>query len=356
MSPKPVDAIIVPTARPGNRLGQPARLAETLNCTLVMMCSGSAAASDVIAAERPGGLDLVAVDFGTPATSRAIPLETTALLSGTDFERHGDVSAKRNTALLLAYYAGWERIFFLDDDISVAEPEDLRQAAGLLDKYAAVGLRITGFPDGSVATHAHMELGGQQRDFLAGGALALAPRQRPSFFPQVYNDDWLYLIDDAGLPRLALTGSAAQEAYDPFANPGRAASEEFGEVVVIGLYYLARSGRRLRDADDEYWSAFLRQRDDLLAGLLARIRARRRSPAERKIEAALLSARDSLALITPLLCSAYVGAWLRDRDRWTTLLRRLPTNLPIQAALAETGLSRLSPPARTDVRPRHASR
>jgi hypothetical protein len=340
-APTSLDALIVPAVR------------STLGCPLVVLCSGSAAANDLFAAGQTCGADLIAVDFSGTELDDAMPFETTRLLSGTQFERRGDLSAKRNTALLLARYAGWRRIFFLDDDISVDDPDDVRRAASLLDRYVAVGLTIKGFPDGSVATHAHRELGGRPGKFLAGGAFAVAPRQRTSFFPQIYNEDWFYLIDEAGLPRLAITGSATQDPYDPFGDPRRAASEEFGEVVGIGLYYLAESGRRLRDADNEYWSAFLRTRGDFLADVLKRLPSSGTSSPGEKIEAALLSARDTLALINPELCTAYVEAWLRDRIRRESHLRLLPGDLPIRDALAAACLRPAFAPARTDAPSRH---
>lgn len=345
VQPRSVDAIIVPTARPGKRTGQSARLAGTLGCPLVVLCSGSAMARDVVTSD-PGELsDFIAVDFGAAAHAKAFPFESTELLSGTSFAREGDVSAKRNAALVLAHYVGWRRIIFLDDDISVAVPGDLRRAARLLDRYAAVGLAIVGFPDGSVATHAYRQIGGTENKFLAAGALALEPASRRSFFPQIYNEEWLYLIDDTGLPPLAITGHAHQQPYDPFADPRRATSEEFGEVIAIGLYSLASAGRLLRDADDEYWRSFLRQREALLADLLRMVRASETIARRQAVIAALLASRETLAQISPALCSAYVGAWLRDRDRWASYLCQLPTDLLVPAALAELGLG--SSPVRT---------
>jgi hypothetical protein len=91
---------------------------------------------------------------------------------------------------VLAHYVGWRRIIFLDDDISVAVPGDLRRAARLLDQYAAVGLAIVSFPDGSVATHAYRQIGGTENKFLAAGALALEPASRKSYPGDEKSQHW----------------------------------------------------------------------------------------------------------------------------------------------------------------------
>ncbi|MFD0480180.1 hypothetical protein ACFQ0B_77645 [Nonomuraea thailandensis] len=188
------------------------------------------------------------------------------------------------------------RDLFLDDDILIRDPDHVRWAVGLLDGYAATGVAIEGHPDGSVVGHANLAVGGQRRAFLAGGALAVAPRARTSFFPDIYNEDLLYLIDDTGPFPVALTGAAVQEAYDPFVDPQRAAAEEFGETLVVGLYYLARRGHRLRDSGEEYWRGFIREREVLLAALRERLQRHSTLDAVQaaRISAALDSSRTAL--------------------------------------------------------------
>lgn len=337
------DAIIVPTARTGVQYGRMVRLAESFGCPLVLLGSGQRVARDV---QRLGlRADVVILDL--PAWDvPAIPsFETTHLLVGTPFERFTDTAAKRNLALLLSNVAGWSRIFFHEDDIALEDPTDVRRAVGLLDDYDAAGLAIGGFPDGSVANHAYLELGGQQRFIPVSGALAVSPCSRKSFFPQVYNEDLLYMMDASGPFRVAVTGRAIQEPYDPFLDPRRAISEEFGETVAVGLHRIVQDGRRPRDADEAYWRTAIQDRHALLCDLLDRLRCSSTHDAAQKerMSASLHAARDVLATLSPELCTSFVDAWLRDRRLWEAHLHQLPHDLPIDDALAELGVAINSP-------------
>ena len=78
------------------------------------------------------------------------------------------------------------------------------------------------------------------------------------FFPDLYNEDWLFFYRDAAAERLATPGSLAEQVpYDPFADPQRAAGQEFGDVIAEGLYALLHSGLGSEAASEEYWYQFL---------------------------------------------------------------------------------------------------
>src|SRR5262249_35082843 len=139
-----------------------------------------------------------------------------------------DTSDKRNLGLLLARAIGWDRIAFFDDDIMIPNPEDLQDAARLLDYYAAVSLAVGGYPDNSVVCLAHRATGGFQETFIGGAALVVGRELMLSFFPKIYNEDWFFLLDDNQLKSVAVTGSAFQTPYDPYIHDWRARSEEFG--------------------------------------------------------------------------------------------------------------------------------
>ena len=151
-------------------------------------------------------------------------LETSRLLAGTIFERRTDVSTKRNLALVLSHLLRWKRVVFLDDDIRVPDPADLRRAVSLLDTHTAVGLGIGGFPDNSMVCHAFREAGGSQETFIGAGALAVDVKRNRSFFPNIYNEDWFFVLD-AGkrLQQVATVGQVIQDPYDPY-RPERARS------------------------------------------------------------------------------------------------------------------------------------
>ncbi|MFI7678200.1 hypothetical protein [Actinophytocola sp. NPDC049390] len=310
-----MDAIIVPTARHAARLNATVEVAAKLQCTLVALCSKWSSARDVVALAR-GRAKLVAIDVdGVP--DGVVPFfETSRVLTGTRFERSTDLSLKRNLGLLLARLTGWERVVFLDDDIRVPEPTDLREAVGLTDHYAGVGLMIDGMPDNSVVCHAYRAAGGTQDTFVGGGALAVGAASMTSFFPNIYNEDWFFLLDDDGLRPTAVTGRAIQKPFGPYVEQ-RARMEELGDVLAEGLFWLLDNGRSLRDAGSAHWRTFLRERAGFITDVIGMVERAERDPRQRgRILQALKAARGRCQCITPELCVRYVDAWRTDRVRW----------------------------------------
>jgi glycosyltransferase involved in cell wall biosynthesis len=316
-APFPVDpdAIIVPTARHAAALEQAVGLAAKLNCTLVALCSKWSSARDVVALAR-GRTKLIAIDIGELPKNVVPSFETCGVLEGTRFDRWTDLSLKRNFGLLLARLIGWERVVFLDDDIEIPEPMDLRDAAGLTDHYAAVGLTIKGMPDNSVVCHAYREAGGKQDTFVGGGAMAVGTKSITSFFPNIYNEDWFFLLDDDGLRSTTTAGTAIQKPYDPFREQ-RARMEELGDVLAEGLFWLLDNGRSPLHASAAHWRDFLHERVRFITDVIRMAESMDSDPVlRRRILLALKAARGRCQLITSELCVRYIDAWRADRLRW----------------------------------------
>jgi hypothetical protein len=314
--PVDVDAIIVPTARMVSHLDPAIALAEKLQSTLVALCSKESSASEVAKSVEGRGVKLIAIDVGDLPVGVVPSFRTCEVLAGTPFERHTDTSLKRNLGLLLARLIGWKRIVFLDDDIKVPEATDLREAAGLTDHYAGVGLTVKGMPDNSVVCHAFREAGGAQDVFIGGGALAVGTQSVTSFFPNIYNEDWFFLLDDDGLRPTTTTGTAVQKTYDPFREE-RARTEELGDSLAEGLFWLLDNGRSLRDADAVHWRNFLRRRVEFITRITGMANENVEDPERRyRIELALKASQDSCLSITPELCVRYIDAWRGDRVTW----------------------------------------
>ncbi|HEX4723433.1 MAG TPA: hypothetical protein VH333_13020, partial [Pseudonocardiaceae bacterium] len=183
----------MPISHPVEYLRTALTLARELCCPLVALCSQEATAEQAVALAN-GDTDVVAINFDGIPGGLLPKFATTDLLDATPFAYARDTSAKRNAGLLLAGLMGWQRIVFLDDDITVPKPADLERAAYLLNRYTAVGLAISAFPDNSVVCHAHRATGGDQGTFIGGGALVVGT-ESASFFPQIYNEDWFFLIE-----------------------------------------------------------------------------------------------------------------------------------------------------------------
>lgn len=346
-----IDAIIVPTVRPPGHLAEVFGLAQSLGCKLVTLHSGdftSAVGAQEIA---PQGTDLLAIDF---PGSRPLPQgrgsgprqinqpswRTSELLAGTAFERRSDLSCKRNLGLMISHMAGWGRILFLDDDITGLDAAHVRSASGLLDDYNVVGLKLQGFPDHSVVCLAFLEAGGDQRSFVGGGALVIKSSlaiTQGSFFPDIYNEDWFFLLDgELGLQPTARSGKCSQRTHDPFRDPQRARDQELGEVLAEGIYWLLDQRWSIEDASHEHWKNFLERRRLFILHVMEMVSegALAEGDKERRL-AALRESLQQLARITPEFCDAYLQAWHADRSSWRRFLEELPTGLTPAAAAAQ---------------------
>jgi hypothetical protein len=331
---RPPDAIVVPTRRRPAYLAAVAALARHLDCTLVTLHSGGLTTAAQAARRLPADVNLVAIDI--PQAGLRLPhWETSRLLTRTVFTRRTDLSAKRNLALMLSRMLGWSRILFLDDDITGLDPDDIRAASSLLDTHNAVGLHIDGFPDHSVVCHAYRLAGGSQQSFVGGGALAVEAERCNSFFPDIYNDDWFFMLDPkGGLQPVALAGQVRQERFDPF-DAARAQAEELGDVLAEGTYWLLDQGQPMSGADERHWADFLVKRRQFIRRVLEMVTTSDLHDGERnRRTAALRGSLARLAQITPELCESYLLAWAADQDRWQRHVSHLPAGLTLHQAVS----------------------
>lgn len=344
-----LDAIIVPASRPAENLATAVELARETGAHLVVLCS--------LQARVPEVRDLLTTRDFTAATVVETP-EKFSYGGLADFEtarwardgegkkvcaiRTSDLSIKRNTGLIIARMCGWERIFFMDDDIRSISAETLLSTVSLLGPqgsgFRTAGMSVQKFPDNSVVCHARRAVGDYQGVFVSGSVLAVDCTAPFDFFPDIYNEDWLFFYRDAANERLGTPGSLAEQLeYDPFEDPRRAAAQEFGDVIAEGLYALLHAKHGLRRADKRYWRKFLRERRRVLRNIgknLPRVPREMRG----EIGKALYAANDMLTAISPQMCADYVKAWQRDLLRWEELLENLPTTSSLEKALRELGL------------------
>ena len=184
---------------------------------------------------------------------------------------NGDLSTKRNLGLLFAKMLGWSGIFFMDDDIRGVSWADLSATVSMLGRYRSVGMRVTDYADNSVVCHAHRATGADQDIFVSGSVLAINCHKPFGFFPEIYNEDWLFFYDDLLTGRLGWSGrDVTQLPYDPFENVERAERQEFGDVLAEGLYALLHIDSDLSTMPDRYWNEFLAIRKRLLEEIIWR--------------------------------------------------------------------------------------
>ncbi|MFG1920411.1 hypothetical protein [Cryptosporangium sp. NPDC048952] len=338
-----VDLIAVPTSRPVSYLAQAVRLAERLDSTLLVLASGECSASKV---ERHYGhrLDdrLIVIDVpgGYAWYEPMFRFEADQIASGAT-QRLSDVSVKRNLALVLARSLGVRTLFFLDDDVIVPDWIDVCRVATVVKRdHWAAGLFIDGYPDNSVVCHASRESGGRQDTFLGGGALMVDVQRAGGFFPNVYNEDWFFLLDGAAERAVATAGTAIQRPYDPFSTPIRARREEFGDVLAEGLFWLLDLGGNIEDAGTDFWTKAIARRRDFIREVRAKVRGMANAHSLRwRIEASLDAAEDAHRMFTPAVCAWYVRTWLQDREDWNKRLASLPVGGRLTDLLEELHLT-----------------
>jgi hypothetical protein len=343
----PLDAIVVPSSRPARYLDQAIVAARERETLLVVLCSKLAKARAAAAEASEAGVQVVAIDTDLLPAGLVPQLATDKLLASSRYNRNTDTGLKRNLGLLIAVLASWNRIFFLDDDIELPASADLASAAGLLDDFPVVGLANMGMPDNSVVCHALREVGVEQDTFIGGGALAVGEAAFESFFPDIYNEDWFFLMDGVRLRRAAVTGNAHQRDYDPYQSVLRARGEELGDTLAEGIFGLLDSGRPLADANERYWSEFLHDRRRIMRDVVKRVRDSAIEPARKpKMVAALEAGFRRSQSINPEFCVRYLRAWQADCVRWRghlDELRRDHRGGPgVEKALATLGIRHLA--------------
>jgi hypothetical protein len=330
-----IDAILVPAARPAESLDNAMALARDLCCGVVALCSHEVNAAQAAAGGDDAKVPVIAFDMGED--DYGLPTFKTAQLPP-EFSRTSDTSTKRNLGLVLGKVAGWRRVLFLDDDIYAVEPSSVRAAAALTTEFDVVGLGNTGYPDNSVVCHAYRELDGGQQQFIGVGAMAVDAQSNHSFFPNIYNQDWMFMLGCATRPRLAVTGQMKQDPYDPFEDPDRARREEFGDCLAEGLYWLLDEKNSIERADIDHWNGFLENRQYFIKHLIARVIA---SGYERgwikRVRTSLRVAQVTSSKVTPEACVEFVERWRADLVTWREFIAQLPVDLGVAKALKHLG-------------------
>jgi hypothetical protein len=347
------DAIVMPTHRPveGLPTDDPVAglrscivLAQQANTPLIVMCSKGASKRDVYRLTEDAKVKVFAFDLDDRSRDPLrIGFHTThdAELSAASPGWNRDLSAKRNIGLVLARLLGWSKLMFLDDDIYGVKHHHVAALAAALEDHNVSALIPTRYPDNSVVCHAHRLGGGEQDVFASASGMGVrCDRDGLAFFPDVYNEDWFFFADEAANHRIARVGESRQWPYDPYDSPGRAAWEEFGDLLAEGLYARLDVNEGVWDVDVRYWRDFIEQRRDFhqqVAESLMRVDDEHREEAAKAVKS-ISAAQDQLDMITPELCMKFMRSWQRDSAKWHLYLASLPALDSIEAAFDFLGI------------------
>jgi hypothetical protein len=342
VSPEPappvaLDAVIVPASRADAALHHAAGVARRAGCPLLVLCSkemtAAAAVAEVQRTRRPPLV--VAVDVEGHYGQLDLKFRTDSHTLAT--HGRGDASHKRNIGVLVAQLLRWRSVLFLDDDVVGMDDARLTRTRSLLGRETpggrveAVGWSFEAFADNSVVCHAHRSTGGHQDVFIGGGGLAVRVHEGTPFFPNVYNEDWLFLFDLVAQGRVLLAGGLAQLPYDPFDHAERAEYQEFGDLFAESLLALLHhpTPRPLAHAAIEpllmparrqdWWRERIDRRARFIASVDTRCAVR-----DSRMVRSLRRAHAALELVHPLDLVDFVDAWRADLATWHRRLTGLP--------------------------------
>lgn len=220
-----------------------------------------------------------------------------------------DLPVKRNYALCFAQMKGYKRILVVDDDIQGLNQTLLNTLATSLSDYSISGCFVDEFPDLSILDHLERIAGKCKYPFLSGSFLFIKPFEVNSFFPMIYNEDWLFMLPNIMEGSICSLGSVAQLHFDPFSDPSKAEFQEFGDVVVGGLYDLICLNQYEDRFDLKVWKNIVLERRAIWISMKEFFQG---SKYKRIIDAGLKTNLD----ITERDCLEFVESWEYDLSQW----------------------------------------
>lgn len=356
-------AIIMPISRPISNvrdvLRQNMRLCERYGIQLVALCSGEARANDLAKlAKEFEVLGWTAVDG--PFEFAGMNFDFKSRDAPSWFPPEHDLAAKRNFGLLLARYMGWSHVLFADDDMHLTDDLICKQIALARQGAVVAAHNSRDYPDHSVVVGAYRELYGEANidTYLSSQALLLSLEDGLlSFYPQIYNEDWLFIFPYVlKHGRATWSGSAKQREYNRFVRQ-RAKNEEAGDLVAEGLMRLAvdiagnpgdRTYEELLDAlaeraDKVFWEKEVLHRAVFIRELLLRNSRQLFRPKRLRIRSSLrmalrtLVGDDTHGGLDSERIASWVKAWVDDLKRWRDVKVEPTADGSVAAALHELG-------------------
>jgi len=227
-----------------------------------------------------------------------------------------DLPLKRNYALWHARENGYRCILLLDDDIRGLDDALFRTGTAALQQWPIAGVFIDEFPDTSVIGHVELSVGERVIPFLSGSCLFVRCDAPVGFFPQIYNEDWIFMASHMACGKVCSFGSIRQEPYDPFSESSRPVFQEPGEIIADGLFALLACGRYGDRFDESIWSAILSKRREWLAVLAQRTE-------DLLHRSAVEAARAVCERVGSRDCTEYISDVEHDRQTWDRLLKEM---------------------------------
>ncbi len=224
-----------------------------------------------------------------------------------------DLSLKRNFALWYSKNKTYERVLLVDDDIRGLTQDKLNLGNKYLEKYIISGCFVDDFLDTSVVGHFELMYGANKYIFLGGSFLFINVVKARGFFPNIYNEDWLFMLEHVLDHSICSFGTIQQMPYNPFNDKNRALFQEFGDIVCGGLYELISADTYDLRYNYHIWKEIISERRQLLELLKQHFS----QPTYQQLINAII---DVNVTITPDDCLIFVGDWETDTVAWHSFL------------------------------------
>lgn len=224
-----------------------------------------------------------------------------------------DLPLKRNFALIHAIQNQYENILLIDDDIDGITERILNKGIAALRLNNIVGCLVDGFADTSVIGHIEQKYGEQYYPFLSGNFLFINPLNAESFFPLIYNEDWLFMIPSINQNKVASVDFIKQKIFNPFDNINRIKLQEFGEIIAEGLFELISQSRFKDRYSDLFWDDYITYRKTYVQELLMQ--------ADNNLVSFLNESLSIIEVIKSSHCIDFIKDWEEDISTFKKMLK-----------------------------------
>lgn len=232
-----------------------------------------------------------------------------------NYNESWDLPIKRNYVLLYSRKKGYTRILLIDDDIRMLTLNKIKSGNNMLYRYIISGCFIQDSPDTSILGHLQRIIGEQIFPFLSGSFLFLRPFDVKGFFPNIYNEDWLFMLPHIIEHSICSFGNVCQIYSDPFTDPKKASFQEFGDIIADSLYTLIQIGKYEHRYDLEFWEEMIYERRNILKSL-------KQNPKCLCYQSIIDSAININCCIAPEDCLAFINDWEKDIVQWQCFLQK----------------------------------
>lgn len=232
----------------------------------------------------------------------------------------------RNFALLLAKSYGFENVLFMDDDIIVTNSNLISDSFKLLEHYLFVGAKIIGMQDHSIIGHIakKLDLYNESERMLSGGFLAFNPQIINMHFTNIYNEDWIWMLMQLNNKIFLEYGEVEQIKFDPFFNyKNKIVFQEFGEIVIEGLFKSHNIGDLNMLTDSKFWKDIINKRKKYLNKILENTKIKK----EKSFTIIVSWLKTNHINYTSALFKDYFEIYFEQNQRFGCLLDKMSTAL-----------------------------